>query len=147
MANTGPVHWYEGLFLQPHHLQAMQRHAQERTTSERRLGWPYPYGVIESRLSTDALANMLVQFDRLRVIMPSGLLVEFPDSADLPPYDIKSAFQSTSASLTISVGVPIWYASRGNTIASGSAAAPQSKRIYSVGDVERADENTGENPQ
>src|SRR5262245_31823668 len=125
MPNSGPVHWYEGLFLQPHHLQAMQRYAHDQSSAERRLGWPYPYGVIESRVSTDSLANMLVQFDRLRLIMPSGALVDFPDAADLPPLDIKSAFQSSSASFTVSIGVPLWYPSRGNTLADGGNGSPR----------------------
>ena len=34
--------------------------------------------------TVDPLGNMLVRFDRLRVIMPSGLEVAFPDNADLP---------------------------------------------------------------
>src|SRR3954453_12888306 len=93
---SGQIHWHEGLFLQPHHLQTMQRQLIDAATAERRLAWPYPYGVVESKLSSDALSNMLVQFDKLRLIMPSGTVVDVPDSADLPPLDIKSAFASSS---------------------------------------------------
>ena len=62
---SGPVHWHEGLFLQPHHLQTMQHYFLERFGSERRLGYIFPYGVIDMKLSADALENMLVRFDRL----------------------------------------------------------------------------------
>ena len=75
MAKLGHVHWHEGLFLQPHHIQLMQHLLGEQGAGERRLAWAYPYGLIEYRLSSDALENMLVQFDHLEVVLPSGLVV------------------------------------------------------------------------
>ena len=53
------VHWHEGLFLQPHHLQAMQRQGIERAASERRLRFAYPYGLVEAKLSPDQAATWL----------------------------------------------------------------------------------------
>jgi len=41
------VHWHEGLFLQPHHLQAYSRDVMEGGWRERKLAWAYTYGVIE----------------------------------------------------------------------------------------------------
>ncbi len=147
MALNGHVHWHEGLFLQPHHLQTMQRGLMETVASERRLSWAYPYGLVEARLSGDALENMLVRFDRLRVIMPSGLEVNFPDNADLPALDIKKAFESGSQGFTVSLGVPVWYPSRGNSIELGAEGDHRVKRLYRVAETQRADENTGENAQ
>src|SRR2546423_10906354 len=109
MANTGYVHWHEGLFLQPHHLQWMQRQFLGQFWSERRLAWPYPYGLVESKLSTDALQNMVVQFDELRVVMPGGLEVNVPENADLAPLDIRQAFLGSSSPFTVSLGIPVWY--------------------------------------
>ncbi len=141
------VHWYEGLFLQPHHLQCMQRTLLETLAGERRLGWAYPYGLIEARLSSDALENLLVQFDSLRAIMPSGVEVSFPDSADVPALNIKNLFESTSSSFDIALGVPLWYSTQANALERGSSADWRVKRIYRVIESEWADENTGENPQ
>ncbi len=139
------IHWHEGLFLQPHHLQHLQRQISTLTGVERRLGWSYPYGVVEAGLSGDALENMLVRFDRLRVVMPSGLEVCFPDNADLPALDIKSRFSGSSTSFTVSLAVPLWYATRGNTIEHTGEEDWQVKRIYRVSEVQQPDENTGEN--
>ena len=69
MPSIGQVHWHEGLFLQPHHLQAMQRALLEQSIGERKLSYPYSYGLIDAKISADALENMLVRFDRLRVVM------------------------------------------------------------------------------
>ncbi len=143
----GQVHWYEGLFLQPHHLQCMQRNVLEHVASERRLGWAYPYGLIEAKLSSDALENLLIQFDRLRVIMPSGVEVSFPEGADVPAMNIKTIFEGSSASFDILLGVPLWYATQANAVERGGMEDWRIKRIYRVVETEWADENTGENPQ
>ncbi len=144
---SAQIHWHEGLFLQPHHLQYLQRQLLNRMVHERRLGWAYPYGVIESKLSADALENMLVRFDRLRVVMPSGVEVHVPVNADLPALDIKRPFEASSDAFTVSLGVPLWYADRGNTISQASEDDWRIKRIYRVSEVTQSDENTGENAQ
>lgn len=147
MTIKGEIHWCEGLFLQPHHLQSMQRQILEKFTREHRLRWNYPYGVIEARISDDQLENMRVSFDRLRVIMPSGVEVNVPDNATLPSLDIKEAFASSGAPLTVSLGVPLWSPSRANVIEKGTDQDWRAKRMYHVTEIEKADENTGENPQ
>jgi len=140
------VHWYEGLFLQPHHLQCMQRGLVESFASERRLAWAWPYGLIEAKLATDALENMLVQFDAVRAIMPSGIEVDFPATADLPALNIKNIFEATSSSFDVLLGVPLWYATQANAL-EPAAADWRVKRMYRTVETEWSDENTGENPQ
>ena len=147
MAMINEVHWHEGLFLQPHHLQTMQRFFLDRQGLERRFTWAYPYGVVESRLSADALENMLVKFDRLTAVMPSGLVISVPDNADLPTLDIKEAFETNQEGFTVYLAVPLWFAERANVIASRAEDDWRVKRLYRPSEVERPDENTGENRQ
>jgi type VI secretion system protein ImpJ len=147
MPNIGQVHWHEGLFLQPHHLQVMQRALVDQFVTERKLAFAYPYGLIDSKVSADALENLLVRFDRLRVVMPSGLEVSVPDNADCPALDIKHPFTAGSGSFTISLGVPLWYPGRANTIETNNKDDWRTKRIYKVAESALSDENTGENPQ
>lgn len=139
------IHWQEGLFLRPHHLQRMQKGFNDLVAAERRLAWPYPYGVIEARLSRDELENMRIRFERLRVIMPSGIEVSFPDSAELPSLDIKQAF--AKGSFNVLLGVPLWHSSRANTVEPGKHGDGRAKLIYQVGEIECPDENTGDNAQ
>src|SRR3954453_15293947 len=102
------IHWQEGLSLQPHHLERMQKAVHDQISDERRLGWAYPYGLVEARISRDELENMRIRFDRLRAIMPSGLEINFPESCDLPSLDIKQAFSKGAGSFTVLLGVPLW---------------------------------------
>lgn len=158
MAHTGHVHWHEGLFLQPHHLQWMQRQAFEAQASDRRLAWAYPYGVVEARLSADALENLIVRFEKLRVVLPSGVEVNFPDAAELPALDIKPIFKASSQPFTIALAVPHWSPTGGNTVELGTGGSAgksvladdiraKMKRVFTVSEIPRPDENTGENPQ
>src|ERR1700757_978475 len=138
------VHWHEGLFLLPHHLQRIQRGLYESTSAERRLGWAYPYGVIDARLSNDDLENLRLRFDRLHAIMPSGQEVLFPQDAELPAMDIKQAFESRGRFI-VYLGVPLWFAARANCVNPGQTADPRAKILYRIAETEVADENTGEN--
>lgn len=159
MTTFGQIHWHEGLFLQPHHLQTMQREVIDGAARERRLTWPYPYGVIESKISTDALENLLVRIDRLRAVMPSGLEIDVPGNTDVPALDIKRVFQGSSGSFTVSLAVPLYQQGRPNQVSLTSAGAGGGearravaedvgvKRLFRVAEVSRVDENTGENAQ
>lgn len=147
MTTTPEVHWHEGLFLQPQHLQAMQRHQQAGSVAMRRTLLSYPYGLVEAKLSSDALSNMLVRFDSLHVVMRSGVEVRFPGNAELPPLDIKERFETGSGTFNILLGVPVWYNTRGNAIEPGGQEDWRSKRMFRVSETERLDDNTGENAQ
>jgi type VI secretion system ImpJ/VasE family protein len=140
------VHWHEGLFLQPHHLQVMQRSLLEQFTGERRLGWVFPYGVVEWELSDDALQNCRIQFNRLRVIMRSGREVRVPGNAELPPLDIKQAFEMGSGSMLISLAIPHWHERRPNQV-DATGQAKRSDCLYSIIESQVFDENTGASPQ
>jgi type VI secretion system protein ImpJ len=138
------VHWHEGLFLLPHHLQRIQRSVVDVASSERRLNWAYPYGLIDARLSNDDLENMRLRFDRLHAIMPSGQEVLFPQDAELPAMDIKQAYESRGR-FVVYLGVPLWFAARANSMDPGRSSDPRAKILYRVAETEVADENTGEN--
>lgn len=142
------VHWHEGLFLQPHHLQLMQHRLQAEVRVARSLLTPYCFGVVEMRLSQDDLADGRVRFERLRAIMPSGQEVLFPEHANLPALDIKVELVRNAGPLEIFLAVPLWAKNRANAFRPGEQADPRVKLLY-IPDEARdlADENTGENPQ
>jgi type VI secretion system ImpJ/VasE family protein len=143
---SSQIHWHEGLFLQPHHLQMMQRGFGLRIESERRLVWPYAYGVVEATLLRDDMEDMRVRFSRLRAIMPSGTEVNFPDAAELPPLDIRPMFARPGLKFfDVLLGVPLWTKDRANTFRPEQQADPRVKLLYRLKEASCLDENTGEN--
>ena len=141
------IHWHEGLFLQPHHFQLMQRDFLEQMHGQHRLIASYPYGVIEARVAIDALADFRLHFDLLRVLMPGGQEVRVPDNADLPDLHLKPLLAGSPAGATIHLALPVWHNKRANALEVGPQADVRAKLLYRVVTEEVADENTGANPQ
>jgi type VI secretion system ImpJ/VasE family protein len=141
------IHFNEGLFLQQHHLQMMQRHLLSRIGAVRPLLFSFPYGLIESQVSAESLKNQIVRFDRLHAMMPSGLEVRFPDNADIPSLSIKQAFEAKSGSMTIFLAVPLWNPERANVVTGDGKEDWMVKSIFRIAEVQQADENTGQNPR
>ncbi|MHC4199099.1 MAG: type VI secretion system baseplate subunit TssK [Planctomycetota bacterium] len=145
MAPSGLVHWYEGQFLEPHHMQMMQRRSAEELSFERRLTRCHPYGLLDCEVSEDDLANMRVRFRRLLAVMPSGVVVDVPRNADPPSLSIGETYREGDAPLTVCLGVPLWYGDRANSVEADVPNPWTFSCIYRVQEVESADENTGEN--
>jgi len=142
---SSPVHWHEGLFLQPHHLQRLQRSFYDEVSSTRRLLRSYPAGVVEMQLSPDELASFRLRFERLVVILPSGLVVDFPENADLPAFDLKPVFATGGSTFDFHLAVPLWQSKRANAFAIGEPADSRAKLLFKPVETTLADENTGEN--
>jgi type VI secretion system protein ImpJ len=140
------VHWHEGLFLLPHHLQRLQRNFGESISVERKRIFYYGWGLIDAHLSVDDLENMLIRFDRLHAIMPSGQEVRFPKEAELPIINIKQVFESRGR-FTVYLAVPRWFDSRANSVDPGQSVDPRAKILYRIVESEISDENTGANPK
>lgn len=144
---TSFIHWHEGLFLQPHHLQRFQRSLHAEIVAERNLAWAYPYGVVEARVSEDDLANKRVRFERLKVVMKSGVIVDFPDHAEVPSLDLKQALARFRSGFVVSLGVPQWDELRANVYAQSESGEARVRVHYLIGEKSYRDENTGENPR
>lgn len=149
------IHWEEGLLLQPHHFQRMQRSLSEKITRYHRLLQPFPYGVLEISLSRGDLESQRKLFiNRLWAVMPSGLEINVPSTAALDerfhPLDIAQQFEKIGdGHLDIYLGVPYWREGRANTLdGTGDSQAARSNLIYRVREEsECADENTGRHPR
>lgn len=144
MSLRQPLHWHEGMFLHPHHFQSFQRAVDHALVQERLISGSFGYGLVDFQLAAGALATKRVQFDRLRVILPSGIEVSVPENADLATLDIKSIFDSADSAITIALAVPSFQLDRPNQL---DPSLPFDKRRYRFESVEVPDENTGDNPQ
>ena len=100
------IHWHEGLFLQPHHLQSLQRGVYKAAYGERRFSMAFPYGVIEARLAVDDLeedtpAAVLEDTEDDLICTPVELDDE-PDDRPLPVILI-----ARNPDFTILINVPL----------------------------------------
>ncbi|MCM8533935.1 MAG: type VI secretion system baseplate subunit TssK [Lentisphaeraceae bacterium] len=146
MSDLKQLHWHEGLFIQPHHFQVMQRSFFGNLYQERSFNFAHPNGMVHAEMSNDALENMIVQFNSLKAVMPSGTVVSFPGNSTLPSLDIKQAFRASTKPLVIYLAVPLWQNAQANTV-DGNSPDWMIKRMYSVEEQSTADENSGINEQ
>jgi type VI secretion system protein ImpJ len=102
------VHWHEGLFLQPHHFQAWDRHWTERIGVGESWQNPFSYGVYEVVWNHAALAAGFLQIDVLRCKTQGATLVEFSEQRPAERRDLRPAFHALGGehrSIDVFVGV------------------------------------------
>lgn len=136
------LHWADGLFLQPHHLQNLQRSVFEYSRKNRTIYMPYPYGLIDFDIDVDALASFRVIVKRFSAVMPDGMEISMPGNVVLPPLDLSVTLKDHFENIMIYLAVPLWSEFDANQ-SDGSLSG--AKRLFST--VERfvRDENTGDN--
>src|SRR6185295_2970632 len=102
------VHWNEGLFLQPHHFQQLQRGLFLQLEKMRSRALPYGYGITEFEVSEDELENNLLRFRRLAGVMPSGADFAYPRNCTLPTLDLGVSSSVRGEIVTVLLGLPLW---------------------------------------
>jgi len=136
------VHFYEGMFLRPHHLQAAQRHAAELLHTSCTWDQHYNWGLRTIDIEADALANHRVVVRALQARLRDGTLIRVPEDGVLPALDLKPLLTGDNI-LTVYLGVPIVHLGRANV------AGPRTNEggRYLTDTLDLEDENTGLNPQ
>jgi type VI secretion system protein ImpJ len=83
MSWNAKVHWSEGLFLRPHHLQQADRYLENAIESRTRHVTPYPWGFAAVEIDRDLAHQGKFALRRAAGVMPDGGLFDFP--AESPP--------------------------------------------------------------
>jgi type VI secretion system protein ImpJ len=137
------VHWHEGMFLRPHHFQALQRNQYQLDHWNQQWTQHYNWGLRSIELDRDALSNFRFVVGSLKARLRDGTLVAIPEDGSLPPLDLKPAFEGNQA-LTVFLAVPILNLGKANVADTGAETDGTRFRLDTQ---ELEDENTGVNPQ
>lgn len=98
-----PVHWSEGLFLRPHHFQALERSAAERLAVTVEALDPCSYGIVRLEIDAAALSNRKIALRRCQARLRDGTLVWLEQGEEPDRLDLHEACEQL-ASLTTKVG-------------------------------------------
>lgn len=139
---TRAVHWYEGMFLRPQHLQAAQRYEASQRHREAKWDLHYNWGLRSVELNETALANHRLVVQSLQARLRDGTLVCLPEDAAPPALDLKGPLER-DRSLKVFLALPSLRLNRANVAQPGQ---PEGGR-YLVDTLELEDENSGLNPQ
>jgi type VI secretion system protein ImpJ len=137
-----PLHWHEGLFLRPHHLQAADRFTARLVDQNTRFAQWHAWGYRRCVVDEAALGGFRFVVRELEARFRDGTSVRLPDDAPLPDIDLKPALTGRT-SLDLFLAVPTVRPGQPN-VASATATNPAR---YKVHNVPTEDENTGVNPQ
>ncbi len=85
MLDDEQLHWGEGLFVRPQHLQAMQRQALRRHAANRHLLTPFSYGLVTAE--PDVVGSR-VRFEALHAIMRDGTVVHHGRNGVVRPVEV-----------------------------------------------------------
>lgn len=149
---NSPVHWYEGLFLRPHHLQANDRYWTELVSTSGRWDNAYNYGIFDFEFSKEALANYHLDVHVLRARMQDGTLVDLdhgrkPDRVSLKgteglSTELQDAF-ANETTLRVYLAVPKLKLGQENCAAPGAGGDAR----YTESRLSVADESRGGHEQ
>lgn len=142
MRSVPEVHWSEGMFLRPQHLQMYSRQVSGMVADAWQGMQPFFWGLVEIEVAEDALGTFTFSLRRLKAVLRDGTRVSLPANLELPPRDFKEALNLADGRLAVYFGVPLLREGDANTAGPTAAAGGQELR-YRVGTVEAADENLG----
>ena len=137
-----PVHWYEGMFLKPHHFQAADQFLRERVRESEDWHHPHDWGLKSVSLDENAIANFQVVLQSCQARFKDGTTISIPDEVKVGPVELHDALEAASET-TVYLAIPTWSGSRPNVEASPSGDGPR----YFVNTIESVDENTGANEE
>jgi type VI secretion system protein ImpJ len=134
-----PVHWEEGMFLLPQHLQAAQRYGTHLSQLGDKWNQHYSWGLRSCELDTNAFANYRFVVRTLKARLRDGTLIAIPEDNVLTPVELKAAFERTSP-VRVFLAVPLFDLGRAN--ASPNSSPDKARYLWDTQDLE--DENTGQ---
>lgn len=141
------IHWSEGMFLRPHHLQGGQRWLETvlRTglDSVRAFAW----GFSSLQVAVEPLENFTLRLDLCDLRLKDGTWIRVPDNTDVAARDFKPALDGGKTSIDIFLGVPSMQEVRANSIALEAPEQTDGSPRFEPVPLVRRDENTGKNPQ
>ncbi len=136
------VFWYEGMFLQPHHLQAAERHHGYVHQLGSKWDVHHNWGLRSIELRENALANYRLVIRRLEARLKDGTLVVVrPDDGALPALDLKAALEGEQA-VMVFLAVPVLRLGRANVC---DDAGDDGRFLVDSQEIE--DENNGVNQE
>src|ERR1700684_1817326 len=92
MSWNAKVHWTEGLFLRPHHLQQSDRYLENALEARTRYVTPYPWGFAALEIDRDLAQQGKFGLPRAAGVMPDGGLFDFPSESPAPaPIEVPEA--------------------------------------------------------
>src|SRR5262245_27901554 len=118
------VHWYEGMFLRPHHLQKADRYTRESLRTSEDWYHPFNWGIRSVDFDIDAIANDSLPRRSCEARFKDGTKLSIPSDSAIDPVELRGALASQGA-VTVYLAVPSLQAGRANVEEAPTANGPR----------------------
>ncbi len=141
------IHWSEGMFLRPHHLQVAQRWMETVVDAGLDSARSFAWGFLKLEVAEEPLENTTLRLDSCSARMKDGTWVQIPENTQVDTLNFQKALESNSGAVTIYFGIPEMQVVRSNSVSLENPESTNGTPRFEPHPVMRRDENTGENPQ
>lgn len=100
-----PIHWKEGLFLRPHHMQEASAYPGRLLSYHLSAVSPYHFGVREIEVDEGRLEEGVFAVHRLELILPSGEVLQIPGNTRVRPRNIVEPGPGMESRMKVYFGV------------------------------------------
>jgi len=141
------IHWSEGMFLRPHHMQAAQRWMETIVSTGFDTLRPFSWGFGQLNVATEPLENFTLRLDGCSARMKDGTWIQIPENTQVEPLSFQEQLEASEGSLDVYLGIPQMQDVRPNSISLEQPDLSDGTPRFEPNPVMRRDENTGKNPQ
>ncbi len=136
------VVWYEGMTLDPHHLQQWDRAVRAELGARIGAVCRFDWGLASLDVDAARLANGEVALRAASGVFPDGLPFRLPDEAPTPaPRDVRDVLAPTADAVRVFIAVPAVRDGGTNVLLDGVAARREAR--YAADETTVSDETTG----
>lgn len=142
------IHWSEGMFLRPHHLQAAQRWMETVVSTGFDSLRPFSWGFVQVAVADEPLENFTLRLDGCAARMKDGTWIQIPENTQVEPLNFQKQLEaSEGGSLDIYLGIPQMQEVRPNSVSLEHPEQSNGTPRFEPHPIMRRDENSGANPQ
>ncbi len=142
-----PPFWYQGLFLQPQHFQALEQHWRS-LLAQLRDHAPFPWGTRDLQFQEGSLGEHTLELARGELLFPDGTLVSVPDLAPAPVRSFRKDWTDPDRPFKVYLGLRRWNPAGENVtvLEGGDPAAAQTRFVTGLDPEEVPDTHQGGAP-
>ena len=143
--DTAQVNWYEGVFLQPQHLQTMDRNILQREWEQVK-NTAHWWGAVHLEINKNAISGYRFIIEDAKIRLRDGTWFNFPGNADVVEKSFQDEIHATDGNLTVWLGIRRRedHIAQVHPIGDGESGRV---RPYKAAELQVEDDNTGDNEQ
>lgn len=103
-----PVMWHHGQFLQPQHLQLLDKRLEALLYPGQQYAQPWFWGNAGITFREDELARDVIAIKDARLLFPDGVFVSVPENAHVPARSFQRVWAEREKPLHVYIGVKTW---------------------------------------